>query len=77
MVLKLYWNRDGARVLLADGGFIETLPRNVENCRGRRYTFIIIDVEINTDYELKLIDLLKPRLLPQIIHTGPDEDIYN
>ena len=75
MVLKLYWNRDGARVLLADGGFIETLPRNVDNWKGRKYTSIVIDKKIDMDYELKLINLLKPRLLSQIIYTGLDEDI--
>lgn len=33
MVLKLYRYRNGTRVLLADGGFIETLLRNAENWR--------------------------------------------
>lgn len=78
MVLKFYRYRNGTRVLFADGGFIETLPRNIENIenwRGRKYTSIIIDREIDTDYKLKLIDSLKPLLLPQIIYAGLDEDI--
>lgn len=60
--------------VFADGGFIETLSRNVEN-QGRKYISIVIDREMDIDYKLKLIDLLKPQLLSQIIYAGLDEDI--
>lgn len=45
--------------MFADGGFIETLSRNVENWSGK-YISIVIDREMDIDYKLKLIDLLKP-----------------
>lgn len=77
MILRYYWINGRGKILLADGGVIEVLSKNIiniNNFKGCKYTSIIIDEKIETDYEVKLMNLLMPRLLSQVTHIKLDDD---